>query len=165
MTDTLTDKIGAISAIYAAFGRGDVPAILDLLAPDIAWDADWADNFAQRDGTVEHFLPRRARAQVADFFGILATYTVHDFRVLRMLAGDDAVAAQVVIEVSTPDGGRFRDEELHLWTFGSDGKIVALRHYIDTAKHLAAARGEDTVRPRRLALDGLTHPDAHSGAS
>ncbi len=70
---------------------------------------------------------------------------MHDFRVLRMLAGDDAVAAQVVIDVSTRDGSRFRDEELHLWTFGADGRIVALRHYIDTAKHLAAARGEDTV--------------------
>ena len=94
---------------------------------------------------MEHFLPRRGHAQVADFFAILATYTVHDFRVLRMLAGDYVVAAQVIIEVSTPDGGRLRDEELHLWTFGADGRIVELQHYIDTAKHLAAARGEDTV--------------------
>jgi ketosteroid isomerase-like protein len=145
MTDTTTDKISTVSALYAAFGRGDVPAILDMLADDVRWDADWADNFAQRDRTVEHFLPRRGPAQVADFFAILATYTVHDFQVLRMLVADDAVVAQIVIDASTAGGGRFRDEELHLWTFGADGRIVALRHYIDTAKHLAAARGEDTV--------------------
>ena len=145
MPDTITEKASIVSELYAAFGRRDVPTILDLLADDVAWDADWVDNYAQRDGAVEHFLPRRGRAQVVDFFAILATYTVHDFQVLRMLSGDDAVVAQIIIEVSTPDGGHLRDEELHLWTFGTDGKIVALRHYLDTAKHLAAARGEDTV--------------------
>jgi hypothetical protein len=35
-----------------------------------------------------------------------------------------------------------------VWTFDGDGRVVALRHYIDTAKHLTAARGADTtVRP------------------
>jgi HD-GYP domain-containing protein (c-di-GMP phosphodiesterase class II) len=90
--------------------------------------------------------PRPYRpAQVTDFFVTLSTYTVHVFQVLRMLVADDAAVAQIVIDASMPGGGRFRDEELHLWTFGADGRIVALRHYIDTAKHLAAARGEDTV--------------------
>jgi ketosteroid isomerase-like protein len=145
MTDTITDKSSTVSAVYEAFGRGDLPAILDLLDDDVRWDADWLDNYAQRDGAVEHFVPRRGPAQVADFFAILATYTVHDFRVLRVLVGDDVAVAQVVIDATMPGGGRFRDEELHLWTFGADGRIVALRHYIDTAKHLAAARGEDTV--------------------
>jgi ketosteroid isomerase-like protein len=46
---------------------------------------------------------------------------------------------------STPAGGRFRDEELHLWTLGADGRIVRLRHYVDTAKHIAAAAGNDTT--------------------
>jgi hypothetical protein len=55
------------------------------------------------------------------------------------------VVARVAIDVSLPSGGRVRDEELHLWTFDAAGKIVALRHYIDTAKHLSAARGEDTT--------------------
>ena len=42
-------------------------------------------------------------------------------------------------------GGRFRDEELHRWAFGPDGRVTSLRHYVDTAKHLAAWRGEDTA--------------------
>jgi hypothetical protein len=33
------------------------------------------------------------------------------------------------------------DEELHLWTFDEDGRVVRLRHYRDTAKHIAAADG------------------------
>jgi hypothetical protein len=38
-------------------------------------------------------------------------------------------------------GGRFRDEELHLYTLDEDGKVARMRHYVDTAKHVAASRG------------------------
>ncbi len=38
-----------------------------------------------------------------------------------------------------------RDEELHLWRFDADGLICGMRHYVDTAKHIAAERGEDTI--------------------
>jgi hypothetical protein len=41
--------------------------------------------------------------------------------------------------------GRFRDEELHLWTLDDDGQVVRMRHYVDTAKHIAAGAGEDTT--------------------
>lgn len=36
---------------------------------------------------------------------------------------------------------RLRDEALHLWTVGPDGLISSLRHYVDTAKHIEAAKG------------------------
>jgi len=35
-------------------------------------------------------------------------------------------------------GGHYRDEEMHLWTFDDNGKVTRLRHYVDTAKHVAA---------------------------
>jgi hypothetical protein len=31
---------------------------------------------------------------------------------------------------------------MHLFTFNAEGKVTRLRHYTDTAKHIAAARGE-----------------------
>ena len=142
--DLEQQHLATIGALYQAFGRGDIPAVLDLLADDVSWDADWADNFAQRT-LVEHFRPRRGTAQVAEFFAVLAGYQVHDFQVQGLMAGGEHVVAKILIELSGPNGGRFRDEELHLWTFGPDGRITALRHYLDTAKHLAAARGEDTT--------------------
>jgi len=40
---------------------------------------------------------------------------------------------------------RFADEEIHLWTFDESGRVVRLRHYLDTAKHIATSRGEDTT--------------------
>jgi ketosteroid isomerase-like protein len=55
------------------------------------------------------------------------------------MADDNQVAAEVVIEVEIPvTGGHYRDEEMHLWTFDETGKVIRLRHYIDTAKHIAA---------------------------
>jgi uncharacterized protein len=35
--------------------------------------------------------------------------------------------------------GHYRDEEMHLWTFDATGKVIRLRHYTDTAKHIRAA--------------------------
>ena len=35
-------------------------------------------------------------------------------------------------------GKRVRDEEIDLWEFGSDGKINAYRHFLDTAKAIEA---------------------------
>jgi len=35
--------------------------------------------------------------------------------------------------------GHYRDEEMHLWTFDANGKVIRLRHYTDTAKHIQAA--------------------------
>jgi ketosteroid isomerase-like protein len=140
-----TANRAVVLSVYEAFGRGDVAAIVKTLADDVSWDADWADSFAQRTA-VDHFLPRRGRAQVTEFFQLMASYTVHSFDVLDVLVSADRVACVVVIDATTPDGGRYRDEEMHLWTFDAEGRIAALRHYIDTAKHLAAARGEDTTR-------------------
>jgi uncharacterized protein len=135
----------AVVSLYEAFGRGDLAAVTEHLADDVSWDADWADNFAQRTA-IDHFLPRRGPAQVVEFFQLLASYTVHSFEVQDVLVGVNRVACVIVIDASTPNGGRYRDEEMHLWTFNTEGRICALRHYIDTAKHVAAAGGEDTTQ-------------------
>jgi len=46
-----------------------------------------------------------------------------------------------VTDLPTLSGGHYRDEEIHLWTFNDAGKITRLRHYTDTAKHIAAFGG------------------------
>ena len=144
---TSTDHLSTVAQVYQAFGRGDLDALVAPLAEDISWDADWADSFAHRAG-LDMLAPRHGKDAVREFFVALGAFQVHDFQVLDLLASDRQVAVQVVIELSYPHGGRFRDEELHLWTFGPDGTVTALRHYVDTAKHIAAAAGEDTtVRP------------------
>ena len=135
----MTDHLGTITKIYDAFGRGDVPAILECLADDVAWEA-WADNSAQSRG-VPWLRPRKGRAGAAEFFQYVGTQMeVLDFRVLSMMAGPNQVAVEFVIEAKIAStGGHYRDEEMHLWTFNEQGKVVRLRHYTDTAKHIRAA--------------------------
>jgi uncharacterized protein len=126
-----------VQSIYAAFGRGDVPAIIALMADDVEWES-WSDNSAQRAG-VPWLAPGRGKAGVAAFFQLVGRFTIHEFQVLSIMASDRQVAAEFVIDVTPPGGRRYRDEEMHLWTFGADGKVTRLRHYTDTAKHIAAA--------------------------
>jgi ketosteroid isomerase-like protein len=104
----------------------------------VAWE-QWADNQAQQAG-VPWLAERHGREGVAEFFGVVGTLKIAEFRVLSLMASDDQVAAEIVIDATTPDGGHYRDEELHLWKFDADGKVKRVRHYTDTAKHMAAAR-------------------------
>jgi ketosteroid isomerase-like protein len=84
---------------------------------------------------------------VSGFFALLGKGTFHEFVVHDLMASDRQVVAEVSVDLTLPGGGRLRDEELHLWTFGPDGRIVRFRHYCDTAKHIRADAGEDTTRP------------------
>jgi ketosteroid isomerase-like protein len=77
---------------------------------------------------------------VAGFFRIISEWQIHEFKVLDAFGSGQQVVGEIVIDATVPaTGARFRDEELHLWTFGTDGKVVRLRHYLDTAKHMRAA--------------------------
>lgn len=126
--------------IYDAFGRGDVPAILERLAPDVAWE-DFADSTAQAAG-VPSLARRNGPDEVAGFFQLIGSgdLVVSEFQVLGLIGGTgNKVVAECAIEATvTATGKTYRDEELHLWTFDDDGRVASLRHYVDTAKHIAA---------------------------
>jgi len=131
-------NLETVQEMYAAFGRGDIAAILERCAADVRWE-EWADNTAQKKG-VPWMKPRRGREGVADFFRLIGEFRVHDFQVLSIMAGGNQVAAEFVFEADAPPHGRrYRDEEIHLWTFNDQGQVIRLRHYTDTAKHIAVA--------------------------
>lgn len=142
MTTATTSQtnLATVGAIYEAFGRGDVPAILDRLAPDVAWDAPEVTDAAQ-DAGVPWLAPRRTPGEVAGFFTVLAEQlTFNDFQVLDLIASGDRVAAEIRLDVtSKASGERIVSDEVHLWTFDDHGRVIVFRHYVDTAKHMAAA--------------------------
>jgi uncharacterized protein len=136
-TLAMNELLETVGSIYAAFGCGDVPTILDALADDVAWE-HWADNQAQAAG-VPWLRAGRGKAAVAGFFEIVGRMQIHEFQVLGMLAGERQVAVEVLIDATPAGGSRYRDEELHLWNFDARGKVSRMRHYVDTAKHIRAA--------------------------
>jgi uncharacterized protein len=141
--DRSTANLAAIKEIYDAFGRGDIPAILGKIAPGCRWEP-WENNRAQRAG-VPTLQPRTGPEGAAQFFAVAGELEIRDFQILDILASEHQVAAEVVIAYTTPTGGHLRDEEIHLWALDDHQRVTRLRHYVDTAKHIAAFAGEDTT--------------------
>lgn len=138
-TATGLGPAATVTAIYEAFGRGDVPAILDLLADDVVFDDDTRPSAAQQAG-YPLFAPHRGKDGAARFFAELAGYRFSEFDVTDLLAGDQCVAARILVEVTAPSGVVIRDDAMHLWRFDDSGLVTGMRHYADTAQHLAAWR-------------------------
>ncbi len=126
-------------AIYEAFAKGDVPFILGCLAERVAWES-WHSNHAQIAG-VPYLSERTDAAGVAEFFGETAKLGIKRAEVLAIMDGGDKIAVEFEIETE-----RFGfEQEMHLWTYNDEGKVVAFRHYLDTAKHIAANERTNAV--------------------
>ncbi len=136
----MSSALETVQQIYAAFGRGDIPAILGVIDDDVKWEA-WQNNTAQAAG-VPWLKGGTGKSAVTAFFGVVGQMKFNDFCVLSMMSSDSQVAVEVVLDATLPSGRRVRDEELHLWTMNSAGRVTRMRHYLDTAKHIAAAQTE-----------------------
>jgi uncharacterized protein len=123
-----------VGGIYEAFGRGDIDFILDQIADDCAWES-WLDNHGQKAG-IPPMRPRHGREGVAEFFDYVATMRIRDFQVLDLLASDRQVVVEVQISIAMADSDTVTDEELHLYSLNDEGKIIRMRHYVDTAKQI-----------------------------
>jgi ketosteroid isomerase-like protein len=135
----MSNNVATVMTIYEAFGKGDIPAVISHLSDDVQWE-QWIDNSAQKAG-VPWLQARKGKDGALEFFKIVGGFNIKDFRVLSIMANENQVAAEIAIEAEIPaTGGHFRDEELHLWTFDEQGKVIRMRHYADTAKHIAAAK-------------------------
>lgn len=134
----MNSNLKTIQAIYQAFGKGDIPTIISHLSDKVQWE-HWSDNSSQKAGT-PWMKARKDKAGVAAFFEVVGQLQIKDFQVLSLMEGGNQVAAEFFIEFVYPATGKtVRDEEMHLWTFDDHGKVIRLRHYTDTHKHMAAA--------------------------
>lgn len=126
------NNVETVKAIYEAFGRGDVPFILNQLDENVTWEK-WNDNTAQK-ADVPYMRERCNADGVLEFFVETGKLGITSFDVVSIMDGGNKVAVEFDIESE-----RFgREEEIHLWTFNNKGKVVGFRHYLDTAKHIAA---------------------------
>ncbi|MEZ5039228.1 MAG: nuclear transport factor 2 family protein [Saprospiraceae bacterium] len=140
----MTSNLATVQAIYEAFGKGDVPAIISHLAEDVQWES-WANNTAQKAG-VPWLKSRNNKAGVIEFFQVVASLNIQDFKVLSIMGGETQVAVEFTITFIAPATGQnVKDEEMHLWTFNKAGKVTRFRHYLDTNKHIVAAGVEAAV--------------------
>ena len=126
--------------MYACFGQGDIPGLLVHIDDNIQWES-WFGNSAQKAG-VPWMQLRKGKAGVLDFFKELnGKVKISVFQVLSIMLGENQVAVEFYTEAEIIASGKaYRDEEMHLWTFNESGKVTRLRHYLDTHKHIEAAK-------------------------
>lgn len=129
-----------VQEIYEAFGRGDVPFILERLQDDISWDQ------GIRDTGLSYLQAGTGLDHVHRFFQELGSTVRFDvFEPVAMCTGADHVMVAVREQGENLQTGGTIEEDLavHVWTFGPDGKVASFRHVGDFALHeRAAARHE-----------------------
>ena len=127
------DNTQLVQEGYATFGRGDIPALLDMMTEDIVWVSPGPRDVLPTAGE------RRGHDQVAQFFSTLNdTEEIQRFEPHEFIAQDDKVVALVKYGARIRSTGRTVDTELvHIFTL-RDGKIAQFREYFDTAAAVAA---------------------------
>jgi len=124
-----------VTAIYDAFGRGDISAVLGAFHPQIQWRE--AENFHYADGNpylgpqavVEGVLQRLA-ADVADFA----------VRPEQFVEGGETVVVEGRYRGRMKATGKPVDAQFaHVWQV-RDGKVVRFQQYTDTKQWADAAR-------------------------
>ena len=138
-TEVGTGQVATVMAIYEAFGRGDVPAILEQMADDVKWDQ------GIRDTGLPWLVQGEGPAHVARFFEALGGgMTFTRFEPTAVCTSDDGrtVMVSIVEGATNLATGKAVEEDVfvHIWTFGDDGKITAFRHVGDWERQAAAAR-------------------------
>jgi hypothetical protein len=122
------ENLATISAIYAAFGRGDVDAILEHVADDVDWMADSTAAMAPWHGR------RTSKDDVARFFAEVAqSLEVTEFTPVAMAAGENEVFAFLRFGFRSPSSGKEGTTNLHHYWRLHDGKVEYYRGAEDTA--------------------------------
>ena len=128
-------NLTTVQTIYAAFGRGDVPAILEAIGDDCLWE------YQPISTEVPYLQRRRGRAGVLEFFqAVGAELQITKFEVKTLLDGGKLVVALIDLDATVKRTGKsFREvDEAHLWYFDERGKVAKFRHCVDTHAHHVA---------------------------
>jgi ketosteroid isomerase-like protein len=120
-------NVESVRAIYEAFGRGDVAAILEAVADDVEWDHD-APGYG-----IPIYAPGAGKEHVKRFFAAVQEgIEFLTFEPTNFLGGGNQVAVPINIVAKVKSTGNVLEAlEIHLWTFGVDGKVSRFFHCID----------------------------------
>jgi len=129
-------NITTVQAIYEAFGRGDVDAILERLTDDVDWASEADSEIAPWHGV------RRGKDQVPSFFEALgATIDVTEFTPLTFASNATDVLVVIRFGLTVRENGNSGSMDLHHWWRLRDGKVCFYRGTENTALTAALLTG------------------------
>jgi len=121
------ENVKTIQGVYEAFGRGDVQAILDVLADDV-------DFASEPDQRIAPWHGRRSKTDVPAFFQALGdTVDVTEFTPLAFASNDTDVMVVIRFGMTVKATKKSGMMDLHHWWRFRDGKVVMYRGTEDTA--------------------------------
>jgi ketosteroid isomerase-like protein len=126
---------GTVHAIYEAFGRGDVAAILERLDEAVEWEA------AAPVPEVPWLQHRRGKEAAAGFFASMAPLRVDRFAPHTLFESGDKVFVLIDFAATTAGKSYTFPNNGHLWQFGADGRVRRFDHVTDTARMIRMAQG------------------------
>ena len=128
------DNIETIKSVYAAFGRGDVAAILDVVTDDVDWGSETTASNAPWWGV------HKGKEQVGSFFDALGkTVEVEEFTPLAFAATADGDVLTVVrYAARSRETGKVAKMNIHHWWRFTGGKVSYYRGTEDTATTVSA---------------------------
>ena len=122
------ENVQAVQSVYAAFGRGDISAVLDALTEDVEWVLPGPPEVIPFAGV------RRGREQVLEFFGVLdAALTFERFEPREFMAQGDKVVVLGRSRDRMKSTGRVVENEWAAVFTLKDGKIAKYQVLEDTA--------------------------------
>ena len=122
-------SVEVVKGVYEAFGRGDVPAVLGAMAPDIEWH--------EADGMPYGGVYRSPDEVAQNVFGPLVE-DVPDFALAPeeyIPAGDTVAVVLRYTGTGKATGKELNIPVVHVWDI-RDGKVARFRQFADTAKFL-----------------------------
>jgi ketosteroid isomerase-like protein len=124
-----------VQQMYAAFGRGDIAAILGALHPDVVWSV-------QGPSWLPFFGTRKGRQQVSQFFQAIGEkLTFQEFAPREFIVqGEHVVVLGHERGQAKPTSRPFEGEWAHIFTF-RNGQVVQFREYTNTAAFAEAFQG------------------------
>lgn len=119
---------------YAAFGRGDIPAVLELIAEDIDWKAE-----AQTSDVPWNIHAKNKEDMVRFFQALGDGLEFQTFNPYNFVHSGNQVVCQVEIVGKYRNSGKvLSTTEVHWWTFNEQNKLANFRVYQDTAAILGS---------------------------
>lgn len=140
----MSNNVATVNKIYKAFVKGDVSTIMNYLSDNLEWEP-WSDNYRYKE-EMPWLKERIGKEGALQYFMIVGEFIFHDFRVLSVMGNESHVAAEISFDAEIPaTGGQLKKEEIHLWAFDEQGKVIRFRHFSDTARQITAVIADSQI--------------------
>ncbi len=128
-------NVSLVQSLYEVFGRGDIPAILGAMDPDIVWDIPQAPDYPLGG------IHRGPQGIANEFFGIIPMYYQEFAAILQDVVddGDRVITLGEYRGKGKANGTVFQVPFVHVYGF-RDGRWIRFQEYTDTGTIAAALK-------------------------